>query len=105
MGKIEFDAIPLSDPRLANFFTIGTDPQFMIEKGLLTGEGSKNPLDSLPPRQRQILWLRFHPKNGKIPSLKAIGEEIGWSRSTVKRELSAALTEIPNPNKLYFPQR
>ena len=69
MGKIELDAIPLSDPRLAKFFTTDTDPQSMVENGSLTfgGEGSKNALGLLTPRQRQIFWLRFHPENGKTP--------------------------------------
>ena len=107
MDKIEFDAIPLSDPRLANLSTTDTDPQSMVENGSLTfgGEGSKNALGLLTPRQRQILWRRFHPENGKTPSLKAIGEETGWSRSTIRREFRVALEKIPDPSKLYFPQR
>lgn len=99
----------LYDPAIARLSTRATDPQFMIEKGSLAFDGkgpTKNALDSLTPRQRQILWLRFHPdRHGQVPTIEAVRKEIGCSRSTVKRDLRAALAEIPDPNKLYFPQR
>ncbi|OGE29683.1 hypothetical protein A2867_01680 [Candidatus Daviesbacteria bacterium RIFCSPHIGHO2_01_FULL_40_11] len=96
----------IDDPLIDQLSTSVTDPQFMVEKGLLTGEGSKNPLDSLTPRQRQILWLKFHPDRfGQAHTIQAIGEKIGFSERTVKRELRAALTEIPDPSKLYSSQR
>ncbi len=62
-------------------------------------ESIKEVLDSLDPKEREIVMMRFGLDDGRIKTLKEIGETFNISRERVRQIETKALSKLKHPSR------
>ncbi|MGA2506496.1 MAG: sigma-70 family RNA polymerase sigma factor [Chitinispirillaceae bacterium] len=64
-------------------------------------EQIKQVLDSLAPKEREIVVMRFGLDDGRIKTLKEIGESFNISRERVRQIETKALSKLKHPSRVH----
>lgn len=59
----------------------------------------ENVLDSLNPRERQVIRWRFGMEDGRMKTLQEIGESMGVSRERIRQIESCAFRKLKNKKR------
>jgi RNA polymerase sigma factor (sigma-70 family) len=62
-------------------------------------EQIKSVLDSLAPKEKEIVLMRFGLDDGRIKTLKEIGEIFNISRERVRQIETKALSKLKHPSR------
>ena len=79
------------------------DPEAETAEELLTKQFMKqdleNVLDSLNPREKQVIRWRFGMDDGRMKTLQEIGESMGVSRERIRQIESSAFRKLKNKKR------
>lgn len=59
----------------------------------------ENVLDSLNPREKQVIRWRFGMEDGRMKTLQEIGESMGVSRERIRQIESSAFRKLKNKKR------
>lgn len=87
------------DSRLGDFIeSDGETPEDQVSKGLLR-EDLEKVLDSLSPRERDVLRLRYGLDDGRMKTLEEIGQIFNVTRERIRQIEAKALRKLRHPNR------
>lgn len=87
------------DSRLGDFIEAdGENPEDEVAKNLLR-EDLENVLDSLSPRERDVLRLRYGLDDGRMKTLEEIGQIFNVTRERIRQIEAKALRKLRHPNR------
>jgi RNA polymerase primary sigma factor len=87
------------DSRLGDFIEAdGETPEDEVSKTLLR-EDLENVLDTLNPRERDVLRLRYGLDDGKMKTLEEIGQIFNVTRERIRQIEAKALRKLRHPNR------
>ena len=87
------------DSRLGDFIEAdGETPEDQVSKNLLR-EDLENVLDTLSPRERDVLRLRYGLDDGKMKTLEEIGQIFNVTRERIRQIEAKALRKLRHPNR------
>ena len=88
------------DSRLKEFIPdeIGLTPFESASHELLKGH-LEEVLDTLNPRERKVLELRFGIKDGRSRTLEEVGKEFGVTRERIRQIEAKALRKLRHPSR------
>ena len=87
------------DSRLGDFIQAdGETPEDEVSKNLLR-EDLENVLDTLSPRERDVLRLRYGLDDGKMKTLEEIGQIFNVTRERIRQIEAKALRKLRHPNR------
>jgi RNA polymerase primary sigma factor len=87
------------DSRLGDFIEAdGETPEDEVSKSLLR-EDLENVLDSLSPRERDVLRLRYGLDDGRMKTLEEIGQIFNVTRERIRQIEAKALRKLRHPNR------
>ena len=87
------------DSRLGDFIeTDGETPDDQVSKNLLR-EDLENVLDTLCPRERDVLRLRYGLDDGRMKTLEEIGQIFNVTRERIRQIEAKALRKLRHPNR------
>ncbi|EFA70526.1 RNA polymerase sigma factor RpoD [Cylindrospermopsis raciborskii S07] len=87
------------DSRLGDFIeSDGETPEDQVSKSLLR-EDLERVLDSLGPRERDVLRLRYGLDNGRMKTLEEIGQIFNVTRERIRQIEAKALRKLRHPNR------
>ncbi|WP_036479833.1 RNA polymerase sigma factor RpoD [Myxosarcina sp. GI1] len=87
------------DSRLGDFIEAdGETPEDEVSKSLLR-EDLENVLDTLSPRERDVLRLRYGLDNGRMKTLEEIGQIFNVTRERIRQIEAKALRKLRHPNR------
>ena len=65
----------------------------------ILGEQLKEALDTLHPREQQVLKLRFGLEDGQVRTLEEVGREFNVTRERIRQIESKALRKLRHPSR------
>ena len=87
------------DSRLGDFIeSDGETPEDQVSKNLLP-EDLEKVLDSLSPRERDVLRLRYGLDDGRMKTLEEIGQIFNVTRERIRQIEAKALRKLRHPNR------
>ena len=87
------------DSRLGDFIEMDSDfPEEYVFKNLLR-EDLESVLDTLSPRERDVLHLRYGFDDGRMKTLEEIGQIFNVTRERIRQIEAKALRKIRHPNR------
>jgi RNA polymerase primary sigma factor len=87
------------DSRLGDFIeSDGETPDDQVAKSLLR-EDLENVLDTLSPRERDVLRLRYGLDDGRMKTLEEIGQIFNVTRERIRQIEAKALRKLRHPNR------
>jgi RNA polymerase primary sigma factor len=87
------------DSRLGDFIEAdGETPEDEVSKNLLR-EDLENVLDTLSPRERDVLRLRYGLDDGRMKTLEEIGQLFNVTRERIRQIEAKALRKLRHPNR------
>ncbi len=87
------------DSRLGDFIeSDGETPEDQVSKSLLR-EDLKGVLDTLSPRERDVLRLRYGLDDGRMKTLEEIGQIFNVTRERIRQIEAKALRKLRHPNR------
>ncbi len=87
------------DSRLGDFIeSEGETPEDQVSKNLLR-EDLEKVLDSLSPRERDVLRLRYGLDDGRMKTLEEIGQIFNVTRERIRQIEAKALRKLRHPNR------
>ncbi|MEC4893418.1 MAG: RNA polymerase sigma factor RpoD [Oscillatoria sp. PMC 1051.18] len=87
------------DSRLGDFIEAdGETPEDQVSKNLLR-EDLENVLDTLSPRERDVLRLRYGLDDGRMKTLEEIGQIFNVTRERIRQIEAKALRKLRHPNR------
>jgi RNA polymerase primary sigma factor len=87
------------DSRLGDFIEAdGETPEDEVSKNLLR-EDLENVLDTLSPRERDVLRLRYGLDDGRMKTLEEIGQIFNVTRERIRQIEAKALRKLRHPNR------
>ena len=87
------------DSRLGDFIEAdGETPEDEVSKNLLR-EDLENVLDTLSPRERDVLRLRYGLDDGRMKTLEEIGQIFNVTREMIRQIEAKALRKLRHPNR------
>ncbi len=87
------------DSRLGDFIeSDGETPEDQVSKNLLR-EDLEKVLDSLSPRERDVLRLRYGLDDGRMKTLEEIGQIFNVTRERIRQIEAKALRKLRHPNR------
>jgi RNA polymerase primary sigma factor len=87
------------DSRLGDFIEAdGETPEDQVSKSLLR-EDLENVLDTLSPRERDVLRLRYGLDDGRMKTLEEIGHIFNVTRERIRQIEAKALRKLRHPNR------
>ncbi len=87
------------DSRLGDFIeSEGETPDDQVAKALLR-EDLENVLDTLSPRERDVLRLRYGLDDGRMKTLEEIGQIFNVTRERIRQIEAKALRKLRHPNR------
>ncbi|PIG94447.1 RNA polymerase sigma factor RpoD [Gloeocapsopsis sp. IPPAS B-1203] len=87
------------DSRLGDFIeSDGETPEDQVSKSLLR-EDLEKVLDSLSPRERDVLRLRYGLDDGRMKTLEEIGQIFNVTRERIRQIEAKALRKLRHPNR------
>ncbi|MDY7013643.1 MAG: RNA polymerase sigma factor RpoD [Cyanobacteriota bacterium] len=87
------------DSRLGDFIEAdGETPEDRVSKNLLR-EDLENVLDTLSPRERDVLRLRYGLDDGRMKTLEEIGQIFTVTRERIRQIEAKALRKLRHPNR------
>ncbi len=87
------------DSRLGDFIEAdGETPEDEVSKNLLR-EDLENVLDTLSPRERNVLRLRYGLDDGRMKTLEEIGQIFNVTRERIRQIEAKALRKLRHPNR------
>ena len=87
------------DSRLGDFIEAeGETPENEVSKNLLR-EDLENVLDTLSPRERDVLRLRYGLDDGRMKTLEEIGQIFNVTRERIRQIEAKALRKLRHPNR------
>jgi RNA polymerase primary sigma factor len=87
------------DSRLGDFIEAdGETPEDEVSKNLLR-EDLESVLDSLSPRERDVLRLRYGLDDGRMKTLEEIGQIFNVTRERIRQIEAKALRKLRHPNR------
>jgi RNA polymerase primary sigma factor len=87
------------DSRLGDFIeSDGETPEDQVSKSLLR-EDLESVLDTLSPRERDVLRLRYGLDDGKMKTLEEIGQIFNVTRERIRQIEAKALRKLRHPNR------
>ena len=87
------------DSRLGDFIEAdGENPEDEVSKNLLR-EDLENVLDTLSPRERDVLRLRYGLDDGRMKTLEEIGQIFNVTRERIRQIEAKALRKLRHPNR------
>ena len=87
------------DSRLGDFIeSDGETPEDQVAKNLLR-EDLENVLDTLSPRERDVLRLRYGLDDGRMKTLEEIGQIFNVTRERIRQIEAKALRKLRHPNR------
>jgi RNA polymerase primary sigma factor len=87
------------DSRLGDFIEAdGETPEDEVSKTLLR-EDLENVLDTLNPRERDVLRLRYGLDDGRMKTLEEIGQIFNVTRERIRQIEAKALRKLRHPNR------
>ncbi len=87
------------DSRLGDFIeSDGETPDDQVAKNLLR-EDLENVLDTLSPRERDVLRLRYGLDDGRMKTLEEIGQIFNVTRERIRQIEAKALRKLRHPNR------
>src|SRR5579883_2545230 len=87
------------DSRLGNFIeSDGETPEDQVSKNLLR-EDLESVLDTLSPRERDVLRLRYGLDDGRMKTLEEIGQIFNVTRERIRQIEAKALRKLRHPNR------
>ncbi len=87
------------DSRLGDFIeSDGETPEDQVSKNLLR-EDLENVLDTLSPRERDVLRLRYGLDDGRMKTLEEIGQIFNVTRERIRQIEAKALRKLRHPNR------
>ncbi|EFA73384.1 RNA polymerase sigma factor RpoD [Cylindrospermopsis raciborskii LB2897] len=87
------------DSRLGDFIeSDGETPEDQVSKSLLR-EDLERVLDSLGPRERDVLRLRYGLDDGRMKTLEEIGQIFNVTRERIRQIEAKALRKLRHPNR------
>ncbi len=87
------------DSRLGDFIEAdGETPEDEVAKNLLR-EDLENVLDTLSPRERDVLRLRYGLDDGRMKTLEEIGQIFNVTRERIRQIEAKALRKLRHPNR------
>lgn len=85
------------------------DPEAETSEEVLTRQFMKQDLekvlDSLNPRERQVVRWRFGLEDGRMKTLQEIGELMGVSRERIRQIESCAFRKLKNKRRIKLLQQ
>ena len=76
----------------------GETPEDQVSKSLLR-EDLENVLDTLSPRERDVLRLRYGLDDGRMKTLEEIGQIFNVTRERIRQIEAKALRKLRHPNR------
>lgn len=87
------------DSRLGDFIeSDGENPEDQVSKNLLR-EDLESVLDTLSPRERDVLRLRYGLDDGRMKTLEEIGQIFNVTRERIRQIEAKALRKLRHPNR------
>jgi RNA polymerase primary sigma factor len=87
------------DSRLGDFIeSDGETPEDQVSKNLLR-EDLESVLDTLSPRERDVLKLRYGLDDGRMKTLEEIGQIFNVTRERIRQIEAKALRKLRHPNR------
>lgn len=87
------------DSRLGDFIEAdGETPEDQVSKSLLR-EDLEHVLDTLSPRERDVLRLRYGLDDGRMKTLEEIGQIFNVTRERIRQIEAKALRKLRHPNR------
>jgi RNA polymerase primary sigma factor len=87
------------DSRLGDFIeSDGETPEDQVSKSLLR-EDLESVLDTLSPRERDVLKLRYGLDDGRMKTLEEIGQIFNVTRERIRQIEAKALRKLRHPNR------
>ncbi|MFM7450548.1 MAG: RNA polymerase sigma factor RpoD [Leptolyngbyaceae cyanobacterium] len=87
------------DSRLGDFIESDSEtPEDQVSKSLLR-EDLENVLDTLSPRERDVLRLRYGLDDGRMKTLEEIGQIFNVTRERIRQIEAKALRKLRHPNR------
>ena len=87
------------DSRLGDFIEAdGETPEDEVSKSLLR-EDLEDVLDTLSPRERDVLRLRYGLEDGRMKTLEEIGQIFNVTRERIRQIEAKALRKLRHPNR------
>ncbi|MEQ8961769.1 MAG: RNA polymerase sigma factor RpoD [Coleofasciculus sp. C2-GNP5-27] len=87
------------DSRLGDFIEAdGETPEDQVSKNLLR-EDLESVLDTLSPRERDVLRLRYGLDDGRMKTLEEIGQIFAVTRERIRQIEAKALRKLRHPNR------
>ncbi|NES82295.1 MAG: RNA polymerase sigma factor RpoD [Moorea sp. SIO2B7] len=87
------------DSRLGDFIEAdGETPEDQVSKNLLR-EDLENVLNTLSPRERDVLRLRYGLDDGRMKTLEEIGQTFNVTRERIRQIEAKALRKLRHPNR------
>ena len=87
------------DSRLGDFIeSDGETPEDQVSKNLLR-EDLESVLDTLSPRERDVLRLRYGLDDGRMKTLEEIGQIFNVTRERIRQIEAKALRKLRHPNR------
>ncbi len=87
------------DSRLGDFIEAdGEMPEDQVSKNLLR-EDLESVLDTLSPRERDVLRLRYGLDDGRMKTLEEIGQIFNVTRERIRQIEAKALRKLRHPNR------
>lgn len=87
------------DSRLGDFIEAdGETPEDQVSKNLLR-EDLESVLDTLSPRERDVLKLRYGLDDGRMKTLEEIGQIFNVTRERIRQIEAKALRKLRHPNR------
>ena len=87
------------DSRLGDFIeSDGETPEDQVSKSLLR-EDLESVLDTLSPRERDVLRLRYGLDDGRMKTLEEIGQIFNVTRERIRQIEAKALRKLRHPNR------
>ena len=88
------------DSRLGDFIeSDGETPEDQVSKNLLR-EDLENVLDTLSPRERDVLRLRYGLDDGRMKTLEEIGQIFNVTRERIRQIEAKALRKMRHPTRI-----